>query len=96
MVATNQMGLALLAVLTLIGLLTWAIKKFPSVIGLKGFESGLIKVLSALSLGGREKILLIEVDGKKILIGVTSQNITCLLALGAAAQNSSLLKDPVN
>jgi len=42
-----------------------------------------LRFVEAMALGNRDKLLIIEVDGKSILLGVTSQNIRLLADLGA-------------
>jgi flagellar biogenesis protein FliO len=54
---------------------TWKLK------GIKNSKNQLIEVISTLGIGAKEKILLLKVDGKKILIGATAQNITVLANL---------------
>lgn len=42
---------------------------------------GLVKVCYALSVGTKEKLMVVEVDGKNLLIGVTAGNISLLKEL---------------
>ena len=42
-----------------------------------------LRFVEAMALGSRDKLLLIEVDGKSLLLGVTAQNIRLLADLGA-------------
>ena len=42
-----------------------------------------LRFVEAMALGSRDKLLLVEVDGKSLLLGVTAQNIRLLADLGA-------------
>ena len=42
-----------------------------------------LRFIEAMALGSRDKLLLVEVDGKSLLLGVTAQNIRLLAELGA-------------
>ena len=48
-----------------------------------------LRFLEAMALGSRDKILLIEVDGKSLLLGVTAHNIRLLTELDAQDLSSS-------
>ena len=41
-----------------------------------------LRFVEAMALGSRDKLLLVEVDGKSLLLGVTGQNIRLLADLG--------------
>jgi flagellar biosynthetic protein FliO len=50
-----------------------------------------LRFVEAMALGSRDKLLIVEVDGKSLLLGVTTQNIRLLTELDTpAAQSSSL------
>lgn len=67
--------LALLAIIALIFLLSWFVKRF----GQGGFaQNPHMKVLSALPLGTRERIVLIEAGGQQLLLGITATSINTL------------------
>jgi flagellar protein FliO/FliZ len=66
-------GLAL--ILGLIYALSWFVKRFNQ----GGFtQSSAIKMLAAMPLGTRERLMLVDVGGKQILLGITAQNINSL------------------
>lgn len=48
-----------------------------------------LRFVEAMALGSRDKILLIEVDGKSLLLGVTAHNIRLLTELDAQDLSSS-------
>src|SRR5690606_1839284 len=66
-------GLA--AIVLLIFLLAWFYRKAS---GGTWLRSAHIKILGALALGTRERLLLVDVGGTQILLGVTAQNISRL------------------
>lgn len=66
-------GLAL--ILALIYGLSWFVKRFSQ----GGFmQNSTIKMLSAMPLGTRERLMLVDVGGKQILLGVTANQINTL------------------
>lgn len=62
-------GLA--AVLILIFALAWLARKFTRTGGPGAASEGRIRVLAQQALGLKEKLVLIEVDGKRLLVGIT-------------------------
>ena len=73
----TQVFLGLLLVLALMFALAWLAKRMRLVPGAIG-STGVIRTLAVLSLGNREKILLVQVGEEQLLLGVTSQQITLL------------------
>ena len=69
---------SLLAVLALILGLAWLLKRLPAT-GLRGSEH--LRVVSSLVVGQRERVVVVEVGGQQILLGVTPQGITALHTL---------------
>lgn len=61
-------------------LFLYAIKRLSGVRG-KGGSEGLIRMLASYPVAPRERILLMEVMGERILIGVTAQSINCLAVI---------------
>lgn len=72
-------GLAL--VVGLIAAVAWGMKRFSSMTPAGGKH---IKVLSASAVGTRERIALVEVGDKKILVGITPQTINTLHVFDSA------------
>ncbi len=70
-----QVSLSLLAVLAVIYCVAWFIKRNRGIQGLTGLP---MKTLAVLPMGVKEKIILIEVGGKQILLGMTAHNINNL------------------
>lgn len=79
--ASVQMTLGLLAVLAVIFGLSWLARRF-NVAGVSGV--GGLKVSAALSVGPKEKVMVVEVEDRRLLIGVTPHQITLLQELGEA------------
>lgn len=75
--AAAQIGLGLLVVLLLMFFLAWLAKYLRLVPGAMA-SGGAMKVLAVLPLGNREKILLVQIGDEQLVLGVTSQQITCL------------------
>jgi|10_taG_2_1085330.scaffolds.fasta_scaffold412661_1 flagellar protein FliO/FliZ len=73
----GAMVLALFAVLAVIVVLASLLKRF----NLKFQGASGMKVLSSVSLGAKERLVIVEVGGQKLLLGVTQQRIDCLKEL---------------
>ncbi len=70
-----SLGVGLLAVIAIIFGCAWIVRRMS---GMTGGNSQAIKVVSVMPMGTRERIALIDVGGKQILIGVTPQAIRTL------------------
>lgn len=69
------MILGLMAVLAIIFVLAWLSKRFN--LNMPGANTNM-KMLSAMNVGQKEKIILVEVEGRKMLLGVTPHQINLL------------------
>jgi len=85
------MGLAV--VIALILGLAWVLKKYGKVSGSNVVD---MKVLGGLSLGTREKAILIEVDNTRLLVGVTPGHIQTLHILGDSKPAISSFDETLN
>ena len=69
---------ALLLVLALIVGLGWLLKRLPG----SGFRpSEGLKLVTSLNVGARERLVVVEVNGQQLLLGVTANGITTLHVL---------------
>ncbi len=68
--------LGLIAVIALIFLVAWFVKRFSGIT--MGHQQQQLRIVSAISVGTRERIALIEVADKQLLVGITQQNINLL------------------
>jgi flagellar protein FliO/FliZ len=82
----------LFLVLALLILVFYLIKKYSNVKGLKGGKN-LIKVLTIHHLSPKEKLVLLDVLGDTILIGVTSSNITKISSINKKVDLTSETKE---
>ncbi len=73
--AMLQTAIWLLVIVGLILLLAWAVRRFTN-IGPK--SAGAMRVLSALPVGNRERIALVQVGDRQILIGVAPGHVSTL------------------
>lgn len=71
------MLLALLFIVALIFALAFLAKRF----NITPMQSSHIKLVSSMSLGGRERIIVIEIQGKQHALGVTQQSVNHLFEL---------------
>lgn len=76
-----QVFVGLGVVLALIALAAWASRRLNA---FRPQGGGHIRVLEGLSLGAREKLLLVQVDGARVLIGMSPGRIQTLHAFPAA------------
>lgn len=76
--AAIRMVLGLAVVLALLGAAAWASRRFRLGAGMRG---GLIEVVSGLSLGARERVVLIRVGGDQVLVGVSPSGMRTLHVL---------------
>lgn len=70
-----SLGLGLVVVLALIFGCAWLVRR---VNGMHGVNTNAMRIVSVMSVGQRERILLLEVGGQQILIGVTAHNVRTL------------------
>lgn len=64
---------SLLLIIGLIFALAWLVRRFGGATGVNATSS--MKVIASLSLGPKEKLLVVQVGAEQFLIGVTPQNI---------------------
>ena len=77
--ATGQMIIGLVAVLGLIFVLAWVAKRFNLA---PGGATAHMKVVSSLSVGPKEKLLLVEVENQRLLLGVTTTQVSLIREMG--------------
>ncbi|SDX08572.1 flagellar protein FliO/FliZ [Marinobacter mobilis] len=70
-----SLGLGLLVVIALIFGCAWLVRRMS---GLAGMNNQLMKVVAVMNLGTRERIALLDVGGKQILVGITPSTIRTL------------------
>ena len=85
-----QVVVGLAAVLALIVSLVWLLKRFS---GLRGTGSGLIRILGGAAVGQRERIVLVEVGGTWLLIGVAPGQVRTLHSM-PKNESSAVLEAP--
>lgn len=71
----GQIMLSLVLVLLIIFLAAWLLRRYGR---FPGVADGNLRVIGALSVGQRERILLLQVGKEQILVGVTSSKISTL------------------
>jgi flagellar protein FliO/FliZ len=90
--AAIRMVLGLAVVLALLGATAWVSRRFRVGAGMRG---GLIEVVSGLSLGARERVVLIRVGGDQVLVGVSPSGMRTLHVLNQNSDFSNYLdKNP--
>lgn len=81
-----KLSAGLLVVVGLVFFLAWLVKKMQLV---QSSNSGLIKIVSAISVGQRERIALIQVGEEQLLIGLTPGRIDKLHTLEKAIETGA-------
>lgn len=71
----TQMITGLVLVVAAILVVTWVVKRVP---GMQATGKGTIRIIDAMHVGSRDKVLLIQVGDEQLLVGVTAQNINTL------------------
>lgn len=79
----GQIVLSLAVVLLLIFFAAWLLKSFSR---FPGAASGHLRVLGALSVGQKEKIILLQVGKEQIVVGVTASEISFLHQLSETVE----------
>jgi len=91
-----QVLFGLLVVLSVLGGIVWLLKRFPSVT--RTFATNTIKIVSGVSVGPRERILIIEIADQWIVVGVAPGRINTLATLPRgethATADATALKTP--
>ncbi|MGE0484883.1 MAG: flagellar biosynthetic protein FliO [Gammaproteobacteria bacterium] len=77
-----QVFAGLAVVLALIAAASWGARRLQ---GLRPQGRGRIRILEGLSLGAREKLLLVEVDERRVLIGICPGRMQALASFDGAA-----------
>ncbi|BES71966.1 hypothetical protein RE428_29840 [Marinobacter nanhaiticus D15-8W] len=75
LVSLLSLGAGLVAVIALIFGCAWLVKRMN---GLTGINSQAMRIVSVLSVGARERIVLVDVGGTQILVGITPSAIRTL------------------
>lgn len=81
-----KMGLMLGVVLFMFIAFAWVMKRMTGM-NPKGGEN--IKVSGGISLGQRERLVVVEIENQRLLLGVTSQNIQLVKELSSKDQSFS-------
>lgn len=69
----------------------WALRKLQSGGGLMGAKADArLKIVETLSIGPRQKIALVQIDGQDVLLGVTAQAITALHSSNRAGTGAAV------
>jgi len=74
-------SILVLASLAIAGIVMW-LRQRKDLLGRR--RAGLLQIIDSLPLGPRERVVMIEVDGQRLLIGVTAQAVCQIHDLGAA------------
>lgn len=94
---SNALGKVVLMLAIVIGvilLLAWLLNKSRSlnVLG----QTGIIKTLAVMPLGIKEKIALVQVGNKQLILGITAQQINCLGVLDPPIASEELAQKTEN
>ncbi len=82
-----KMILGLVVVLAIMALITWVLKRFMPNIGSK--NQSVVRVVGGVSVGSRERVVVVEVAGRWIVIGVASGQVNGLANLDAGSTQLS-------
>ena len=82
--------LGLLVVLAVMLAIAWLVKRFMQ---LPGMGRGQVQVLGGVSLGAREKAVVLSVDGRRLLVGVAPGRVQMLAELDAVEKTADFARD---
>lgn len=91
-VDAGSMILSLLAVLVAIGIAAWLLKKLQ----MGGTTVNGLKVVTSLSLGSKERLVVVQVGEKQLLLGITGQQINLLDTLAKPIEIKSGVPIDIN
>lgn len=77
--ATLRMVAGLAVVLALLGATAWVSRRFRASAGARG---GLVEIVSGLSLGNRERVVLLKVGSDQVLVGISPSGLRTLHVIG--------------
>ncbi|MCL4721914.1 MAG: flagellar biosynthetic protein FliO [Gammaproteobacteria bacterium] len=84
--AAIRMVIGLAVVLGLLGVTAWASRRFRVGARLQG---GAIEVVSGISLGARERVVVLRVNGEQVLVGISPAGLRTLHVLNRASTEFS-------
>lgn len=76
-----QMIMSLLIVLTIIAAIAWGIKRMGGISGVRGNSNTAVQIIGAGSVGPRERVVLVEVAGQWLVLGVAQGSVNLLATL---------------
>ena len=79
-------GVGLLVVLGIMLGLAWLVKRYVQV---PGIGKGQVQILGGVSLGSREKAVLLSVEGRRLLVGIAPGRVQTLLVLPEGTPDES-------
>jgi flagellar protein FliO/FliZ len=88
-----KMVLGLVVVLAVMALITWTLKRFMPNIGSN--NQSVVRVVGGVSVGSRERVVVVEVAGRWIVIGVAAGQVNGIANLDAGSMQQSEIA-PVN
>lgn len=77
--ATLRMVAGLAIVLALLAATAWVSRRFRAGSGARG---GLVEIVTGLSLGNRERVVLLKVGGDQVLVGISPSGLRTLHVIG--------------
>lgn len=87
--AVWRLVLSLAVLVVLIPAVVWGMKRLQKV--QHKFSRSQIKVIESQHLGPKERLVLVEIENKRLLLGATSQQITVLCELGPSSRFADAL-----
>jgi len=79
-----KMVIGLAVVLAVMALITWALKRMVPGVGNK---QSVIRIVGGVSVGSRERVVVLEVAGRWIVVGVTAGQVSSLANLESGSTN---------
>lgn len=80
--------IGIVSVFAVLAVASWLLRRYQPRVG-----RGLIRIESCLSLGGKEKLMVVQVQGRRLLLGVSSAGINLLRDLESAGDGAGTVNE---
>jgi len=85
-----QVTLGLLVVLALMAAAAWVLRRFNTA---KGHNAAQIKVIGGVSVGNRERVMVVEIGDQWIVVGVAPGRVNALATMARQEQQTTIVTD---
>jgi flagellar protein FliO/FliZ len=91
-----KMLLSLVLVFGLMGLLLWALRRMQGKLQTAAGAHRQMQVIETLGMGPRQKVVLMQVDGQRVLVGISAQSMQTLGQWPAPSAQHNVFSDALS